>query len=750
MNAATDAVIGNSIGKPLDRVDGRLKVTGAALYAADRRDANLVYGVLVTSTICNGKIAQLETTRAEQSPGVLAVITHRNAARLKSQEQKERPGVDPHFGEPLSPLQDELIRFNGQPIGVVIADSLERAKSAARLIRVTYQEEKGITDFAEAERHARKPTPPPESKPDTKADYQRGAILPKSGEEVAVDATYVIGTEHHNPMELHSTVAEWIDTQLVLYDKTQWVDNVQEQLALAFDMNKKDVRVISPFVGGAFGSALRVWPHVLVAALAARHVKRPVKLVVSRSQMFVIPGYRPYTTQKIALASSKDGKLLQIDHSGTAETSVYEEFTESLLHPTQCLYQCPNVVTRYRLAELNVNTPGSMRGPGEASGMFALESAIDELAVALDLDPVELRLRNEAGKDQSQDLPWSSNSLKECYRAAGERFGWSRRSPKPRSMQDGGQLVGYGMAAATWPGKRLPATVRIRLKADGTAEVETATSDIGPGTYTSMTQIAADGLGLDASQVQFKLGDSRLPQSPVQGGSMTMASVGSAVYEASVAMRHEVWLQLKDDLKSPLLHAKEDEVSVSKGRFHFKTVPSRGESYTEFLKRRNRDSFELTTESKAGGEAKKFSIRSFGAHFVEVRIDPSLGTIRIARIVSAFAAGRIINPKTAHSQAIGGIVGGIGMALLEETHRDVRNGRVINANLADYHVPVHADIPFIEAFFIDEVDAHSNPLGTKGLAELSLVGIAPAIANAVYHATGRRIRRLPITLDQLF
>ncbi|MDB5389611.1 MAG: aerobic-type carbon monoxide dehydrogenase, partial [Planctomycetaceae bacterium] len=716
MTHPSEAAIGNSIGNPLDRIDGRLKVTGGALYAADRRATDLAYGVLVTSTIGNGKIAKIETSVAEKEPGVLAVITHQNAMRLHSQQQKERPGVDPKAGEPLSPLQDDRVRFNGQPIAVVIADSLERAISAARLVRVSYHVQPGMTDFTEAEKKAQKPTGGADKKPESQPDYHRGTIpLKPTSDEVTIGGTYLIATEHHNPMELHSTVAEWSGTQLILHDKTQWVDNVQEQLALAFGMNKQDVRVISPFVGGAFGSALRVWPHVLVAALAARHVKRPVKLVVSRAQMFVIPGYRPYTKQEVSLTAKKDGALLKIEHQGVAETSVYEEFTESLLHPSQCLYACPNVKTQYRIAAMNVNTPGSMRGPGEASGMFALESALDELAVALNLDPVELRLKNFAEQDQTQDLPWSSNSLKECFRAAGERFGWHRRTPKPGSMQADGQLVGYGMATATWPGKRLPATVRVRLKADGTAEVETATSDIGPGTYTAMTQIAADGLGLEVSQVTFRLGDSRLPQSPVQGGSMTMASVGSAVYEAAVAMRHQVWLQLKDDAKSPLHNSKEDEISVSKGRFHWRADAARGESYADFMQRRHRDSFELTTDSKAGEEAKKFSIRSFGAHFVEVRVDPSLGTIRIARVVSAFAAGRIINPKTAHSQAIGGIVGGLGMALLEETLRDLHNGRVINANLADYHVPVHADVPFIDAFYIDETDAHSNPLGTKGL-----------------------------------
>ena len=480
--------------------------------------------------------------------------------------------------------------------------------------------------------------------------------------------------------------------------------------------------MISPFVGGAFGTCLRTWPYTLIAALAARHVRRPVKLVLSRAQMFTMTGYRPYTVQKVALGATRDGKLTAIQHEATGQTSTYEEYTETVLSPPRFLYACPNVRTRYRLAAMNVNTPAPMRGPGEATGVYALESALDELAVALKMDPVELRLRNYADTDPQAGLPWSSKSLKECYQAAAERFGWARRNPKPRSMRDGRLLVGYGMATATWPTHRQPATVQVRILADGTAVVRTATADIGPGTYTAMTQIAADALGLPVARVRFELGDSNLPPAPIEGGSMTLASVGSAVQEAALAARDAVRKLAGADAAG---------------------------NYAEILKRHGRESIEVTHRSKVEGEAEKFSMRAFGTQFVEVRVDPDLGTVRVARVVSRVAAGRLINPKTARSQAIGGIVGGIGMALLEDTVWDPRNARVVNANFADYHVPVHADIPDIDAQFIEEEDRHVNPLGAKGLAELALVGVAPAVANAVCHATGKRVRDLPITPEKL-
>jgi xanthine dehydrogenase YagR molybdenum-binding subunit len=739
-----------AVGTPMSRVDGRLKVTGGARYAAEFQVKDVAYGVLVLSTVARGRVTEIDTAAAEKAPGVLAVITHRNAGKVVLPE-KAKALVDPKVGRPLQPFQDDQVHYHGQPIAVVVADTFERATHAATLVRATYDEAKAVLDFADA---AAKRFTPHEMQTDRgtekSPDYQRGEPDKAfDSAAVKVEETYSHPDEYHNPMELHATVAAWDGNKLTLYDKTQWVDNVQQQVAAAFGIDKDDVRVVSPFVGGAFGSALRAWVHVFIAALAAKHVRRPVKLVLTRAQQYTVPGYRPHTVQKVALGATEDGKLTAIRHEATAQTSTFEEYTESTLNPTRFLYACPNVATRYYLAAMNVNTPASMRAPGEATGVYALECALDELAYALKMDPLQLRLVNHADEDPEKRLPWSSKSLKQCYQRAAEKFGWAKRKPEPRSMRDGRLLVGWGMATATWPTHRLPATVLVRVLADGSAQVRTAASDIGPGTYTAMTQIAADALGLPVARVKFDLGDSKMPPAPVEGGSMTVASVGSAVHEAALAARHKVLALAGGDDGSPLHQAEADGVEAADGRLFLKKEPERGETYADILKRHKKESVEVTQESKPGEEMKKFSMHAFGVQFVEVRVDPDFGTVRVARVVSGFAAGRIINPKTAHSQAIGGIVGGLGMALLEEAIRDRRNGRVVNANLEQYMVPVNADVPELDAFFVDEEDRHVNPIGAKGLAELSLVGVAPAVANAVYHATGKRIRDLPITPDKL-
>ncbi|MCA9210420.1 MAG: xanthine dehydrogenase family protein molybdopterin-binding subunit, partial [Planctomycetales bacterium] len=533
------------------------------------------------------------------------------------------------------------------------------------------------------------------------------------------------------------------------YDKTQWVDNVQQQVAAAFGLAVDDVRVISPFVGGAFGSALRAWVHVFTSAMAAKQVRRPVKLVLSRAQQYTVPGYRPHTVQTVSLAANKDGRLTAIRHEATGKTSTYEQFTETVVNPSRYLYECPNVLTRYRLAPMNYNTPASMRAPGIATGAFALECALDELAVELKMDPLELRMRNYAEQNPEKELPWSSKSLKECYQQAADKFEWHKRLPEPGSMKDGRWLLGWGMATATWPTHRKEATVLVRILTDGTAQVRTAASDIGPGTYTVMTQIAADALGLPVERVHFDLGDTKMPQAPVEGGSMTVASVGSAVHQAALAARRRLFELARGNEDSPLFRADEEEVDVSGGRLFLKSQAARGETFADILKRNKKVSLEVTQQAEPGKEQEQYSMHAFGAQFVEVCVDPDFGTIRIRRVVSGFAAGRIINPKTARSQAIGGVVMGLGMALLEEVTHDQRNGRVVNADLEKYMVPVNADIPHLDVFYVDEEDHHVNPIGAKGLAELSVVGVASAVANAVYHATGKRVRELPILPEKL-
>jgi xanthine dehydrogenase YagR molybdenum-binding subunit len=700
------------IGKPVSRVDGRQKVTGGATYAAEFDVPGLVHGVAVRSTVAQGRIASIDSAAAERAPGVLAVLTHRNAPKLAYRPHKGV--VDPDAGERLHILQDDRVNHQGQPIGLVIAETLEQANHAATLVRVTYAAETAVTDIGRREPVL--PTPGERRPAETRRGDAEGALAAAA---VRIDQTYVIPRENHNPIEMHATIAAWSGDRLTLWDKTQWVHNTADEIAAVFGIPPENIRVLSPFVGGAFGSGLRTWPHVTLAALGARVTRRPVKVMLSRREMYYAVGYRPHTVQRVALGASRDGRLAAIVHDGHQETSSYEEFTEALLNATRFLHSCPNVYTRHRLAPLNVHTPTYMRAPGEVSGIFALESAMDELAVALDVDPVELRLRNEPQMDEFRKLPFSSRSTRECYRVAAARFGWSRRSPKPRSMRDGRWLIGYGMASATYPMNYAPASARARLLPDGRAEVTSAASDMGPGTWTSMTQVAAEALGLPIERVKFTLGDTRLPRAPVHGGSLTMASVGSAVQAACRMAREQALARSGvDDLGEAL--------------------------------RRLGQPVEASADVKPGDASQKYSMHAFGAVFVEVAVDPDLGETRVRRIVGAYGAGRVVNPKLARSQCIGGMIGGIGMALMEHSVVDPRNGRVANANFAEYAVPVHADTPRVmDVIFVPEDDPHVNPLGVKGLGEIAMVGVAPAITNALFHATGKRIRALPATPDKL-
>jgi xanthine dehydrogenase YagR molybdenum-binding subunit len=705
------------IGQPVSRVDGRQKVTGAATYAAEFDQPGQAYGVIVRSTVANGRIASMDSTAAQRASGVLAVLTHRNAPRLAYRPHKGLP--DPATGERLHVLQDDRVNHQGQPIALVIAETLEQANHAATLVRVTYADEAGITDISRVvpieptqQKTDQGETRPPQTR---RGDPERALTTA----EVKVEHTYVIPRENHNPIEMHATIAAWDGDRLTLWDKTQWVHNTADEIAAVFSIPEENIRVISPFVGGAFGSGLRTWPHVTLAALGARVTGRPVKVMLSRREMYYAVGYRPHTVQRVALGASRDGRLTAILHEGYQETSRYEEFSEALLNASRLLHSCPNVDTRHRLAPMNVHTPTYMRAPGQASGIFALESAMDELAVALNFDPVELRLRNEPEMDEFKKLPFSSRSTRECYRSAAERFGWNRRSPEPRSMRDGRWLIGWGMATATYPMNYAPATAMARLLPDGTAEVMSASSDMGPGTWTSMTQVAAEALGLPIERVKFTLGDTRLPRAPIHGGSMTMASVGSAVQAACRKVRED---------------------AIARG----------GANDLVDAMRRIAQPIEAMADVKPGDESRRFSMHAFGAVFVEVAVDPDLGETRVRRIVGAYGAGRIVNPKTSRSQCVGGMIGGIGMALMEHSVVDARNGRVPNANFAEYAVPVHADAPpLMDVIFVEEHDPHVNPLGVKGVGEIAMVGVAPAIANAIFHATGKRIRELPITPDKL-
>jgi xanthine dehydrogenase YagR molybdenum-binding subunit len=736
------------IGKPLARVDGRAKVTGAARYAAEFNQPNQAYAVVVSATVGLGRVTAIDSAPVEAMPGVVALITHRNARRLAYRPNKS--GVDPAIGERLHVLQDDQVRFHGQPVAVVVADTLDQAERAAAALRVTYAAERPVVDHSDPK--ARPVVPEAALRPVTlvHADASRGdADGALAGATIKVDGTYDIARENHNPMEPHATVAAWSGERLTLWSKSQYVVGEQAEIAAVFGLPVENVQVICPFIGGAFGTSLRTWPHVTLAALAALQTGRPVKLVLTRKQMFFTTGHRPRTVQRVALGATPDGKLTSVIHEGTGETSRYEQFIEALTAPTGFMYSCPNVRTRYRLLPLDTGTSAFMRGPGEASGMFALESALDELAYKLGIDPIELRRRNEPRIDESENKPFSSRSLMQCYEAGAERFGWSRRNPVPRSMRDGRLLVGIGVASATYPAWQSPASALVRLLASGIVEVEAAASDMGPGTYTSMTQVAAEFLGLPAEQVRFRLGRSDYPPTPSHGGSWTMASVGSAIRAACIAVQEEAARRAVADQRSPVFGAPLEGVEWTGARLRRRGDSSPGQPYRDIVASAGRPIEAHASAERDPEVAGRYSMHAFGSVFAEVAVDPDVGTIRVRRGLGVYAAGRIVNPRLATSQCIGGMVGGIGMALMERTALDPRDGRPVNAHMADYLLPVNLDIPRLDVAFVDEVDPHVNPLGVKGLGEISLVGMAPAIANAVFHATGRRIRELPIRLEHM-
>jgi xanthine dehydrogenase YagR molybdenum-binding subunit len=731
------------IGRPLPRVDGRAKVTGTALYAADFNQSDQVYGVIVSATVGLGRITGIDSAAVSSMPGVLAVVSHLNAPRLAYGSHKSP--IDPAIGERLHVLQDDQVLFYGQPVAVVVADTLDQAERAAAALRVTYAAARPVVDPSDPRAQAIVP-----EAADGKADKRRGdADGALASAPVKIDETYDIARENHNPMEPHATVAAWNGDQLTLWSKSQFVVNEQAEIAAIFGIPAENVQVICPFIGGAFGTSLRTWPHVTLAAMAAHQVGRPVKFVLTRKQMFFTTGHRPRTLQRVALGATPDGRLTSLIHEGTGETSRYEQYVEALTSNSGFMYSCPNVRSRYRLTPLDAGTPTYMRAPGEASGVFALECAVDELSYALGIDPIGLRRRNEPEIDEGKSKPFSSRSLMECYDLGAERFGWSRRNHAPGSMRDGRLLIGWGMAASTYPVFYLPASARVRILPGGDVEVEAAASDMGPGTYTSMTQVAADVLGVPMSQIRFDLGRSDFPSTPPHGGSMTMASVGAAIRGACIAVQVEAAKRAVADQRSQVFGAALDGVEWNEGRLRRRGDASEGQTYRDIVASAG-EPIEASASSQPDPDvARRYSMHAFGAVFAEVAVDPDVGTIRARRAIGVYAAGRIINPRLAASQCTGGMIGGIGMALMERTVLDPRDGRPVNAHMADYLVPVNLDIPQLETHFVEEEDAHVNPLGVKGLGEIALVGMAPAIANAVFHATGKRVRTLPIRIEDV-
>jgi xanthine dehydrogenase YagR molybdenum-binding subunit len=694
------------IGKPIDRIDARLKVTGAARYAAEFHVPGVVHAVLVQSTIAAGSITGFDLKEAQGMPGVLAIVTPDNAGKLS------------HSTGPL--LQNNDILFNGQHVAVVVAETLEQAQAAATSVRVTYSRGEAATSMdamlgqAYVPKNFRNGARPPDSnRGDPDGLYHSGAVK--------LDATYVTPIEHHNPMEPHATIATWDGGKLTVWTATQGIGGAQATLAAQFGIDKDDVRVICPYLGAGFGSKGSTWPPATLAAMAARMVKRPVKLVLTRAQMYTSNGYRPRTVQTLKFAADINGALISMRHDGITSMGapVLGEFAEPVALATEMLYACPNVAVTHRLVALNAALPTYMRAPGEASGVFALESAMDEMAVALNMDPIEFRLRNYAETDPHENKPFASKALRACYEQGAEAFGWERRSAAPRSMRDGSALIGWGFATSTYPTNRQPSAVKVRMDRDGNVVLQCATQDIGTGTYTVMSQVASDALGVPMSRIRFELGDSRFPPAPVSGGSQTVASVAPSVQAACAALMEQIKaLGGTNDLSA-------------------------------LLEKSGRPFIEAEAGTKPGEEKQQYSMHAFGAQFAEVRVDADLGTIRVSRWVGAFDAGHILNAKTARSQLIGGITYGIGMALLEETLVDNETGRIVNTNVADYLMPVNADVPDVQTIVVANDDTHSNPLGAKGIGELPMVGVAAAIANAVYHATGVRVRKVPIRIEDV-
>ena len=701
------------IGRAVNRKDGLAKVTGQATYGAEHQIQGLVHGYLVTATIAKGSIYNIDTRQAAATPGVIAVFTHKNPPRVFKPTNN---WMSSKIYEARLPLSDNTIHYAGQIVGLVVADTFERARDAAHKIEIEYETQPAQVNAQQANYQKA------ESLFGEDMEYRTGEF--ETGNFSAVDtatveATYTTEMEIHAPMEPHALVAHWENNNSVtIYEPTQWVKGSQRTYAELFGLPQERVRIVSPFIGGAFGCKAFPWSHGILCVAAARDIKRPLKVVVSRRQMTANTGHRAHTEQTIRLTANTEGKLLAIEHTAKSCTSPVEVFPEPCTGITSVMYTTPNMRLKQEIAVLNVGTPTFMRAPGENPGMFALESAMDELAWELNIDPVELRLRNETKEHQRKKLPFSAKHFAECLTTGAEKFGWSDRQMQPRSQQQGNLLVGWGMAASAFPALRSSAEVKARLLPNGTAHILTSANDMGTGAYTVVAMTAAETLGLSVENIRVELGDSMLPNGGMAGGSQMTASLTPAVLTACQKV-----LETAQAKNAPEAFAK--------------------------LRESGRAAYEVTASSTLGDEGKKFAFNSWGAHFCEVTVDEEIARLRITRWVSVMNIGRVLNSKTAASQIRGGVIMGIGQALMEECHFDPTTGYPVVYDLATYHFPAHADIPRIEVSFVGEPDLDFNPMGVRGCGEIGITGVSAAVANAVYHATGKRIRNLPITPDKL-
>jgi xanthine dehydrogenase YagR molybdenum-binding subunit len=729
----------------IDRVDGRMKVTGGAKYFADFELPDLAYCVIVGSEIARGMLTAIDTRKAQAAPGVLGVFTHLNMPPIPGWDaplggQADGPPPKPDTEETYRILSGPKILFDGQPIAMVVANTYERATYAASLVKAIYKKQTARTNL---EKHKDKEVTP------KGGDYSRGTAQAYQAAPVQLQADYKIPIEVHNPMELHGITAHWTaDQQLMIYAKTQGVNATQQAMAQAFRIDPNNIRVHTEFMGGGFGMALRTWPQETAVVAIAKKVGRPVKLVMNRSQMFTMVGHRPYTIQTIQMGADKKGKLVAINHAATAETASYEDFTEATVNMTKFMYTCPNVSTRYRLVRLDRSVPIWMRGPGEATGAFALESAMDEMAHKLGLDPIEFRLLNYTDTDPEHNRPYSSKHLKEAYQRGAEAIGWKDRKSQPGILKEDNWLVGYGMSTGVFNAFRWEASARAILSADGSLLIQSAVTDIGPGTGTALTMIAHNVLGVPFDRIKVAYGDTSLPKAPTQGGSAIVSAVGSAVFDACAKIKNELF-ELAVKTGGPLAGAQTSDLAAEEGMVFVEKDAGKKVALGKLMESGRLTRIEKDADSKGSPDLEKYSMYSFSVHFVKVKVNPLTGAVRVTKAVSVADSGRIISPKTAASQMIGGVAGGIGMALTEEAVIDHRFGRFVNNNLADYHVAVHADVPAIETIFIDKPDPVINPMGAKGMGEIALIGFAGAVANAVFNATGQRIRELPITPDKV-
>ncbi len=727
------------IGGPITRIDGKLKVTGGAKYAADYPIEKLAYGVAVPSTIADGKIARIDSVKAEKMPGVLAVFHHDNFDKLYRPagafEELSRPG------ESRPPFEDGNIYYYGQFVALVVADTFQQAQDAAANVHVTYDEKAPLVLLNQATT----------SNTTLAKKYSRGdadSAFPKA--PVQLDQTYTTPTETHNPMEMHATIAVWNKDKVTLYESSQGVVNHHNVMSEMLGIPLENIEVISKFIGSGFGGKLFPWPHSLLAAVAARKLGRPVKVSVPRTLMFTTVGHRPATQQRMRLGATQDGKLVSFQNDILQHTSLVDDYVEDCTQVSSLLYSSPNNTAIQHLARLNVGTPTPMRGPGRTPALFAIESAMDELAIKLNMDALELRLKNYAETDEASNLPWSSKHLREAYQTGADRFGWSKRNPKVGSMRNGDLIQGWGMATCTWPAGRHAAEVRVRLLADGTARASCATQDIGTGTYTVFAQVVSDKTGLPLGKIQVVLGDSALPPGPTSGGSSVTSTVLPAIVEATQKAVDAVIQVAVYTPNSPFQNVDAKTLKMTQGRIHAQDKsPDTGVPFQDILALRNLVGLDGHAKTDADPDVKKFSTHSFGAHFCEISFDPGIARLRITRWLTVIDSGRMVNAKTARNQILGGVVMGIGMGLFEATIYDTRNGHPINNNFADYIVPVNADIPEMDCIFLDYPDTVLNEYGARGVGEIGLTGVASALTSAVYHATGVRVRDLPIRMEQL-